>query len=179
MSNLGVCPMCMKHTLESVVTSYEHEYKGHTLVIEDFVMRTCSSCGAEIEYPEDNLDAERRILDLKRDVDGLLRPSEIRRIRKSFGLTQKDFAEILGVGAKSFARYETGAVVQGRSMDTMLRLLKAHGSLDVLPQVRKPAGEILSVVVSATAGQRVVGLSAYPKVERATSAVAHLELVCR
>ncbi len=51
---------------------------------------------------------------------------EIKAIRKSFGLTQDEFSELLGGGAKAFARYENGTVLQSKPMDNLLRGLREY-----------------------------------------------------
>ena len=50
--------------------------------------------------------------------------SEIASIRKGFGYIQVEFAKLLGVGEKNFARYEAGISAQSRSMDWVLRMLR-------------------------------------------------------
>jgi putative zinc finger/helix-turn-helix YgiT family protein len=52
----------------------------------------------------------------------LLSPEEIRRSREKLGLTQKQFAALLGVGEATVSRWETGAQIQQRAMDRFLRL---------------------------------------------------------
>ncbi len=49
-----------------------------------------------------------------------------KRIRKKFGCTQEEMAKKLGVGLKTFARYETSQVIQSRAMDNLLRILDKH-----------------------------------------------------
>ena len=52
----------------------------------------------------------------------LLTPDEIRDGREKLGLTQKQFANLLGVGEATVSRWETGAQVQQRAMDRFVRL---------------------------------------------------------
>ena len=51
----------------------------------------------------------------------LLLPQQIRDIRKKFGLSQKQLAELLGIGEATLCRWETGTQIQQRAFDKMLR----------------------------------------------------------
>ena len=51
----------------------------------------------------------------------MLTPEEIREGREKLGLTQKQFANLLGVGEATVSRWETGAQIQQRAMDRFLR----------------------------------------------------------
>ncbi len=138
------CPFC--GAVSSVTeenTTQTFEYKGQKLACENYKVRECTECGESFELPDDNLEHERRILNFRRQVDGLLLPDEIKALRESLRFTQKDFAALLGVGEKSFTRYERGSITQGRSMDNLLRLIKDNpqGTIAVLKGVRKPAAE--------------------------------------
>ena len=55
---------------------------------------------------------------------GRLRPSEIQSIRRSYDVSQDDFAKITGIGVASIKRWEAGSLIQGESFDRYLRLLK-------------------------------------------------------
>jgi transcriptional regulator with XRE-family HTH domain len=55
----------------------------------------------------------------------LLTPDEIRDGREKLGLTQKQFANLLGVGEATVSRWETGAQIQQRAMDRFLRVCLA------------------------------------------------------
>lgn len=54
---------------------------------------------------------------------GLLTLSQIRAGRERLGLTQQELQELLRLGGNSLSRWESGAVYQSRSMDTLLRLV--------------------------------------------------------
>ncbi len=76
------------------------------------------------------MDATEILLhDFRTQVDGFLPTSEIRRIRKKLGLTQKQAATIFGGGHNAFSRYERGAARQPKSTDRLLRILDLHPNL--------------------------------------------------
>lgn len=68
-------------------------------------------------------------------VAGFLTDEDIRKIRKKLGLTQKEMAEKLGVGLKTFARYENLSIRQSRAMDNLLRILDVYpNAINVLQE---------------------------------------------
>lgn len=118
------CLFCgAEGSVDRVTRVFEFEYKGAKKCFDDYVVFRCAKCGEEFEEPNDNLEIEKDILNFRRKIDGFLLPSEIMRFRKAYGLTQKALADILGVGQKTFARYENGSVMQSRAMDLLLRLI--------------------------------------------------------
>jgi len=60
---------------------------------------------------------------------GLMQPSEIKELRISLGVTQKEICELLQIGAKSYSRWESGKTRQSRSMNLLLRVI-ADGKID-------------------------------------------------
>jgi putative zinc finger/helix-turn-helix YgiT family protein len=70
---------------------------------------------------------------------GLLQPEEIKELRSSLGMTQKQMCEMLQIGAKSYSRWETGRERPTRSMNILLRAL-LDGKLDAgyLKSLRQP-----------------------------------------
>ncbi len=76
-------------------------------------------------------EANRRITQAFRRDANLLEPEEIRQRREELGLTQAALAERLEVGPATVSRLETGAQIQQRSLDKLLRLFFN------LPEVRR------------------------------------------
>ena len=54
--------------------------------------------------------------------EGLLTPEEIKRVRLRHKLSQKRISEILGVGEKSYTRWENGLSMQTKAMDNLIRI---------------------------------------------------------
>ena len=54
--------------------------------------------------------------------EGLLTPGKIRNIRLRHKLTQKQISKILGVGEKSYTRWENGLSMQTKAMDNLIRI---------------------------------------------------------
>jgi len=60
-----------------------------------------------------------------RRAAGLPAPEEIRQGREKLALTQKQLANLLGVGEGTVSRWGTGARIQQRAMDRFLRVCRA------------------------------------------------------
>ena len=54
-------------------------------------------------------------------IAGLLTPAEIKAARTRLGLTQVEMARQLGVGDKSYTRWESGLSIQSKAIDTLIR----------------------------------------------------------
>ena len=88
----------------------------------DIPVRRCKDC--DFEYLDDESEQ------LKHEAIcshlGVLSPDEIRRIRKGFGMTQAEFAQVTGIGVASLNRWENGLTIQTHAYDRYLRLLVAR-----------------------------------------------------
>lgn len=117
-----ICPVCEDGVLVEARKKVKFAYKGVESNVEGRVFG-CDQCGESFWDPKDERAIERMLTDERRKIDGLLTSDQIRSIRESFGFTQAQFARALGVGEKNFARYETGASMQGKTTDQLLRIL--------------------------------------------------------
>lgn len=61
---------------------------------------------------------------------GLLPPNEIKALRSRLGVTQKELAELLQIGEKSWTRWETGREHPSRSINILIRALD-DGKIDL------------------------------------------------
>ena len=61
-----------------------------------------------------------KVIDKYREEEGLLTSKEIQSIREKYGLTQKEFAILLGLGEKNITRYENG-MAQNNSIDLLMK----------------------------------------------------------
>ena len=108
------------------------------------VLRTSPPCTWEIKYdgairqvPVDGMpewhcaicdvstlhdESDEILEDALRKHMRLLQPSELRTARESLGLKQKELADLTGCASESLSRWETGAVLQSRAYDRLLRL---------------------------------------------------------
>ncbi len=118
------CPICAKGQLVEQNDSYETKYLDRdglerSLILADVKRQQCDRCG------EDILDdaATRRIEDARRAAMGLLSAVQIRELRSRFGKTQVQMSKLLGVGEKTYCRWESGSFIQSVAFDNYLRLI--------------------------------------------------------
>ena len=93
-------------------------------------VRRCVSCGfqyTDSEAEEAHHEAVCRHL-------GVLTPREIVGLRKRYGLSRSEFAEITRIGEASLHRWETGQLVQNPGYDQLLYLLKYPANMDRLKE---------------------------------------------
>ncbi len=123
MKTTMLCPTCMKERDYEIRKETEtYPVKGESITIEANVTY-CNVCGEQIwnqEADDGNIMAAFRVF---REKHHLLQPEEIKRIREKYDLTQVAFAQILGLGEKTIARYETGSL-QDAAPNTLIRLAK-------------------------------------------------------
>lgn len=120
------CALCGNGTLEEKHGEYRlappPNIPGGTIVIRDATWQVCQQCGEEI-LPY----ALNKAIDLEATKrQGLLTPEEIRQVRQRTGLSAVDMAYLLGVGDKTYTRWETGKSIQNKGNDTLIRLLDAN-----------------------------------------------------
>lgn len=85
-------------------------YKGQSLTF-DMPGWYCAASGESVHSGEDMKVSDRALNRLKAQVEGLLMPEEVRRIRKRLGLTQKLAGHLIGGGRNAFQKYESGDVL--------------------------------------------------------------------
>ena len=91
------------------------------------------------DYQDYSLDGEApaEIERVKARHMGLLSPEQIGALRDRLGVTQKQIADLLQMGATSWTRWETGRARPSRSMNILLRGLNdGKMNLNYLPSVR-------------------------------------------
>ncbi len=124
--NCMSCPVCQQGQIQKHFKDEEVTYKGHKKIFENYPVLACDNCGEEFVSAEDAKPFDKELTAFQREVDGLLKPDEIRAIREKLGYNQTEFARLLKVGAKNFARYETGTSPQNRYLDWLMRILYEH-----------------------------------------------------
>ncbi|MEQ2130104.1 type II toxin-antitoxin system MqsA family antitoxin [Caldanaerobacter subterraneus KAk] len=125
------CPACGKEQETEVIEKEEISNVRGDEIKALAKIRICSICGEELfdeELEEENIQ---RVYDIYRKKHGILSPEEIKGIRESYGLSQRAFAKLLGIGEASIARYETGALPE-KSLSNMIMLLKDPKNMEKL-----------------------------------------------
>jgi putative zinc finger/helix-turn-helix YgiT family protein len=118
----GYCPGCeSEQELEHVRRRETVTVRGEKIQVQASYWR-CRACGEEFEGP-DGHDEVAQAYTVYRAKKGLMQPGEIKRLREEYGLTQGELAKILGFGAVTLSRYETG-MLQTAAQDRILQMLR-------------------------------------------------------
>ncbi len=115
------CATCGERAVERRVLDYtaefEHDGRPYQFVVPGLEVLQCGRCKAIVLDDE----ANRRVTEAFRAHAGLLTPEQIRAHRKGLHLSQEQLAACLKVANSTVSRWETGAQIQQRAMDTLLR----------------------------------------------------------
>jgi len=115
------CFACGKGKLERQTVDLSGTRNG-----EEFTVRTdgllCTRCGFKTLSNEQSGVFTRLISDAYRRKYGLLTSNQIRDARKRLRMTQKEFADYLGVGVASVKRWEIGKI-QDQAMNRLILLM--------------------------------------------------------
>lgn len=115
------CPEC-----GGLMQYEEHDdvltYKGKSRTIETLGW-WCTNCDEAILTGDPLVAHEKAFQQFKAEVDGVLGPAEVARIRVALGLSQRKASELLGGGPRAFQKYESGTQALSVAMSHLLRLL--------------------------------------------------------
>lgn len=116
------CSVCGEVAVAKCWIPYEaevrHDGKLHAFSIASLGIDQCERC--EEQFFTTSTDEEINLA--LRSHLGLLAPNEIRAGLDLGGVNQKEFAEQLGIAAETVSRWLTGASIQTRSLDKLMRL---------------------------------------------------------
>jgi HTH-type transcriptional regulator/antitoxin MqsA len=103
----------------------EISYKGQSTTI-DMPGWYCDESGESVHTAEDLKVSDAALKELRLEVEHLLKPQEVKRIRTKIGLTQREAGTLLGGGPNAFQKYEQDTVTVSKPMSNLLRLLEKH-----------------------------------------------------
>jgi putative zinc finger/helix-turn-helix YgiT family protein len=116
------CPSCGKREVHPATVPYiaelKHDGMTHTVHIPALEIPKCRACG-ELLFSD---RADEQINAAFRRTLKLLTPSQIRRRRRELALKQAQLAERIGAAEGTISRWETGALIQSRTSDNLLRV---------------------------------------------------------
>lgn len=130
------CPSCEKECATKVVEQNETlKVKGQEITLKVKV-RICEKCGEGIIDKELDNASLKAFYEEYKKINNLLTTAEIKEIRNQWGLSQSQFALLLGMGEKTITRYENGNI-QDETHDNLIRLARETESFRTLWDVRK------------------------------------------
>ncbi|MDD5261252.1 MAG: type II toxin-antitoxin system MqsA family antitoxin [Methylacidiphilales bacterium] len=117
---LLTCPCCNKGKLEPTVMDYRITVQdGIEITIPQLAVEICDQCG-EVALPADSTV---RVDEAVAAQNEQLTPRELENIRENMELDQTQMSDLLGLGGKTYHRWENGIQVPSRSMGYYLRIL--------------------------------------------------------
>ncbi len=126
-------------------TSLRYEGRDYPVVVPELPALKCRECGAVLLNNESDTD----LASAFRERLKLLQPETIREGRKRLGLNQREFAEVLGVAEESVSRWETGAQMQSRVVDKIMRAYFASPEARKVLDAARTDANVGTLVVTA------------------------------
>ena len=121
----NICPNCKKETEVSLVQVIQNtEVRGEQIPVK-FECFKCSACNTDFDAPKSGQKPLEMVYREYRKRHGMLQPEEIKSLRKKYGLTQYEMANLLGWGVATLNRYENGAL-QDDAHERVLHLIADH-----------------------------------------------------
>lgn len=114
------CPVCDKTDVEATKNPVQITVRNEPINVEMDCFH-CRACGEVFQIPDINNDVMADAFDAYRKNHHMLQPSEIKDYRARYGLTQTQFADLLGIGTATISRYENGKVPE-ESHDRLIKL---------------------------------------------------------
>lgn len=118
------CPICGKgrlvaKTTEFTATVNDSMGRGRDIRVPSVLAFECDHCGEQFLDPS----SENAIATAQRKAMGLLSAEDIKGLRERLHKTQTEISALLGIGQKTYTRWESGSHFQSESSDRYLRLL--------------------------------------------------------
>lgn len=116
------CSHCGTRTVVAAAEDYAaeicHDGKAYDICVPNALVPKCSECGRKVLTNS----LSQQVYDALREKLGILTPAQIRANIGLLGLSQKDVASRIGVAPETLSRWITGAMIQTRANDRLLRL---------------------------------------------------------
>ncbi|MES2615206.1 MAG: type II TA system antitoxin MqsA family protein [Bdellovibrionota bacterium] len=125
------CPTCgAQGCIVSRTSPRKITVKKEIIEINDHFL-FCTQCQEEFNNPDIEFDALEEAYKIYRAKHHFVTPEQITSYRKSLGLTQIEFAKLLGFGDATIQRYESGAL-QENSHDSAIQMAMTMDGLKKL-----------------------------------------------
>jgi len=115
-----ICLECDHEAFTVGEAEVRQEFRGESLLVKTPVM-VCSNCGWHTVGNDQIDELRQRTADAYRKAHGLLTSAQIKAMRQSLKMTQRQFADFLRVGEASVKRWKTW-LVQDASSDELVRV---------------------------------------------------------
>ncbi len=135
------CPICASNDVAYVMETQEFQFGVEENAVQlkaEVNVGKCSECGFEFTGESAEISRHEAVC-LHQKV---MTPTEVRSVRKSYGLSRANFSELTRLGTASLARWETGQLIQNAACDSLLFLLKFPENLERLKHRFSPIGDM-------------------------------------
>jgi HTH-type transcriptional regulator/antitoxin MqsA len=147
------CVICGSDRLVEFERERRLTVNGVDVVVPNDRATACEACGEKFYTGAQSREADRKLVNARRSLEGLLAGEQIRQIRQALGLSQANFEKALGIGPKTVVRWENSTAVQSRIVDNMLRLVAFDpDNIRLLARLRNA---VVGVAVSAIPEEKV------------------------
>ena len=120
------CHACSKGTLHRSSKPQIFNYRGASITLEK-PGSWCDNCDDGVLTGADIAVTELAFQEFSAKIDRLVKPAEIRRIRKDvLKLKQQEAYRVFGGGKNAFSRYERGEVRPSLAVSNLLRMFRRH-----------------------------------------------------
>lgn len=159
------CFECDQGRYEVVVQSYScRGQDGNVVVVPDVTFLRCNHCGEELIPAE----SDRYISRYVAEANEQLTKAALFTMLDASGLSQKDFAEAIGLGEKTFHRWLKGTQVASRSMGYYLRAMERFP--EAFEWVKKRGWRTAAQAPVRTPKRETTGLSPFPALAKRCAA---------
>lgn len=118
------CPQCGKGRLKRSVADLTGSCKGESYTVSMDAL-VCPNCDFKTIPTERASQFALRVSNAYRTAHGLLTSIQLKDLRAKLSMTQAQFTDFLGAGAKSVTRWELGDI-QSKATDRYIRLAVAE-----------------------------------------------------
>ena len=105
--------------------------RGEDIVVEAYY-RYDAGTGKKVDDAKLDLLANQIASDVYRDDHGIIRPEDIKQVRKNIGLSQSAFGSLIGVNHVTVSRYECGWFPNDKTNSLLLSLKNDSKELEQL-----------------------------------------------
>lgn len=117
------CPYCNSNQEYYIVKRNFEKYKGVIVNVEEKVP-ICKKCGNELVIENVENENLKRIYDKYRQIENIITPEEIKKLRSKYNISQRELTAILNLGKMTINRYEHGSLPTKSQSDYLKLLIK-------------------------------------------------------
>lgn len=123
--------LCMECGAEMRWTEddFEEEYRGERFTVGGVGRWVCDECGNDQMSGEAADMVGASLASQYARAHGVPTPWEVRDLRRSLGMTQRDFEAAMGVSSPTCSRWESGAMIPSGPAAALMRVYRAHPEL--------------------------------------------------